>query len=598
MQTKAQRTQLNFTLTVPTNQAFNGPPATPFDTHHRTVLLPIPMLPAPTEPSINTYHCTLMEQFRQTLHQWQLPLFGPIHRMQPNPAILDVSLADETISVISDASVQKSKQSGFAWTIANGSRTLWRGVGVAPGMEDDLYSGRAEAFGLIASLTFLSHYVASYGPENFNTSKLDCFCDNLGVITNVTKLLTPDTTKPNDTTNDDWDVYTTISTLALQCSPLQPSFLHVKGHQDARPHRPLTIIEQHNVDCDHRAKSYTQTTKKRSMTYGNPAIPAAQPHLIIANKLICCNLTTMLQHTMAFPEYQQYLRQKLNWTTWTIQDVHWEMFSASLNAFGLEDQRCLILFVNGKLPLRASPAHPHHGATLCPSCQRETEDKRHFVRCMHPECTTLFRTLHQQLIKLTQQLNLHSCILTALWLGLVATRTDTPYPDVQADMLPTLRLSLQLQAQAGWEQLYYGRISSTWAKAIDQEHPKLRQTGEQVMVLIQKIIWQFVLDTWQLRNQHLHQNAMQINLPNYRQAAISLYEQRGQLSQVAQDALYRFPLETILDLPAPQLAQWVIRGHKYFNQQVRAAKHQAKLKTTDIRTFFSPNNTSDDLQPP
>jgi len=127
----------------------------------------------------------------------------------------------------------------------------------------------------------------------------------------------------------------------------------------------------------------------------------------------------------------------------------------------------------------------------------------------------LFRTLHQQLIKLTQQLSLHPCILTALWLGLVATRTDTPYPEVQADMLPTLRLLLQLQAQAGWEQLYCGHISSAWAKAINQEHPKLRKTGEQVMVMMQKIIWQFILDTWKIRNQHLHQNAMQLDLPNY-----------------------------------------------------------------------------------
>ena len=76
-----------------------------------------------------------------TLENWQLPLFGSIHQLQPNPAILEVSLAGETISVISDASVQKSKQSGFAWTIAHGPRPLWKGVGVAPGTEEDLYSG-------------------------------------------------------------------------------------------------------------------------------------------------------------------------------------------------------------------------------------------------------------------------------------------------------------------------------------------------------------------------------------------------------------------------------------------------------------------------
>jgi len=40
-----------------------------------------------------------------------------------------------------------------------------------------------------------------------------------------------------------------------------------------------------------------------------------------------------------------------------------------------------------------------------------------------------------------------------------------------------------------------------------------------------KEIWNYVLETWKLRNKHLHNNASQLNLPNYRQAAISLYEQ-------------------------------------------------------------------------
>jgi len=598
MPTKTQRTQIQFTLHVPTTLPFAGPPVTPHDAHQRIVALPIPALPKLHENSTQTHHRTLTEQFRTTLEHWQLPLFGSIHRLQPTPAILEVNMEGETLSVISDASVQKSKQSGFAWTIAHGPRPLWKGVGVAPGAEDDLYSGRAEAFGLLASLIFLRHYVDSYGPDQFTPSKLECFCDNIGVITNVETLLAPNKTKPNDTTNDDRDIYTAISMTALQCFPMQTSFLHVKGHQDARANRPLTITEQFNVDCDKRAKTYTQSTTKRSVSYGNPAIPAAQPHLIIANRIICRNLITTLQHTMAFPEYSKYLQQKLNCTERTLQDVHWTIFSASLTSFELEDQRRLILFTNGKLPLRTSPAHPHHGSQLCPSCQREPEDKQHFVRCTHPERTTAFRNLHQQLIQLTQHLQLHPTILTALWMGLETTRTAMPYPEVHNDILPSLRPPIQNQAKLGWEQLYHGRLSKTWARAIDIEHPKLRQTGEQVLIMIQKNIWKFILDTWKLRNQHLHHTAQQQDLPNYQQAATSLYEQRGKLPPAAQDALYRYPLETILDLPAPQLEQWVVRGYKYFNQQIRAAKHQAKLQTTDIRTFFLPQNKNDDLQPP
>ncbi len=108
---------------------------------------------------------------------------------------------------------------------------------------------------------------------------------------------------PNKTTNNGWDIYIALSTLALQCSLLQPSFLHIKGNQAKTPNQPLTFIKQYNIDCDHRAKSYTQTMMKRSTTYGNPAIPAAQPHLFIDNKFICQNLMMALNNTMAFPSY-------------------------------------------------------------------------------------------------------------------------------------------------------------------------------------------------------------------------------------------------------------------------------------------------------
>jgi len=119
------------------------------------------------------------------------------------------------------------------------------------------------------------------------------------------------------------------------------------------------------------------------------------------------------------------------------------------------------------------------------------------------------------------------------------------------------------------------------------------------MIAFQRIIWQYVPDTWTLRNQHLHHNATQLQLPDFQQAARTLYKQRNQLNPNAQAALYQQPLEQILELPAPHLEHWVIYGHKYFNKQKKAAKQQAWLHTADIRTFFwAPTPQGDDLQPP
>jgi len=119
------------------------------------------------------------------------------------------------------------------------------------------------------------------------------------------------------------------------------------------------------------------------------------------------------------------------------------------------------------------------------------------------------------------------------------------------------------------------------------------------MTQIQCIIWTYILELWKVRNTHLHQNAAQLDLPNYRQAVINLYEQRHLISATAQDALYQQPLEVILEQPPPRLQTYAQRGLKYFNQQLKAAKTQAHLNTPDIRSFFGQKTQHhNDLQPP
>jgi len=119
------------------------------------------------------------------------------------------------------------------------------------------------------------------------------------------------------------------------------------------------------------------------------------------------------------------------------------------------------------------------------------------------------------------------------------------------------------------------------------------------MTQLLRIIWTSTLDTWKVRNEHLHSNADQLNLPNYRQAIITLYDQCHQLPPDAQAALYRQPLETLLEQPPPRLQTWAQRGLRYFNQQIKAAKTQANLNTRDIRSYFGRKaQPTNDLQPP
>jgi len=141
---------------------------------------------------------------------------------------------------------------------------------------------------------------------------------------------------------------------------------------------------------------------------------------------------------------------------------------------------------------------------------------------------------------------------------------------------------VEKQTRLGWDQLYQGRTSRQWAQALNTLHPALPLNGTQIMTKIQTTIWTYILDVWKLRNTHLHNRAAQMDLPNYKKAVISLYDQRNQLPPNAQSALYWQPLETVLAFPASRLQTWTENGYAYFYQQLQAAKRQAALRTPDI----------------
>jgi len=593
-----RRNLIKFSPTIPTQLPFTGPPVTPLDPTTGYVRLPVlPVVENLPESTKLKAYGTLQQQFRSTLAMWQKPMFGTLRKLGPIYMLHNALSTQQPVNIVSDASVQKCGHSGFAWIIAQQDTTIWRGQGLAPGPADDMHSGRAEAFGLLAALMFLRHYVTCYDPLPVDTA-IKCFCDNLGVITNIISLQNGTIPRPNDTTNDDRDLYLALNSTISACYPLALQFLHVKGHQDEKANRPLTIEEILNIECDRLAKQYVQTSVTKSTALDNPEIEEAQLHLRIAGKTICRRFIPALREAAATPAYKQYLRNKLDWSVSDAGNVNWKALKYAIQSFPPNDQRRLVLFINDKLPLRASKAHPHPGSLLCPTCKRDNEDAWHFLECRHADRRREFTSLKQHLTQFATTNSLHPCLFTALWLGLLAIRNDTAYPDIQDELPPILQQAVQAQTRLGWDQLYQGRFSQCWAQAIDQLHPNLASSGRLVTTQMIQIIWNYVLATWKLRNQHLHQDGGNLSLPDYRQAILTMYDQRHQLPPAAQDAIFHRPIDQILDQTPAKLRTWIIRTNAYMKQQLRAAKARAKLNTHDIRSFFGPANESNDLQPP
>jgi len=199
-------------------------------------------------------------------------------------------------------------------------------------------------------LTLTYRYLAYYPILDCDMT-IKCFCDNSGISTNLTNLQQMTTLHPNDTMNNDMDLYMEINATARSCTCILFQYLHVKGHQDAKTNHQLTTTEQHNVDCDRHAKDHVQQQHPPSTLYGNPAFEVARPHLCIHGKIICHDFLPTLQQTVAIPEYWEYLKKCFHWMHLDVKNVHWKSLQMALVSFQWNDQWQLILFMHGKLPL-------------------------------------------------------------------------------------------------------------------------------------------------------------------------------------------------------------------------------------------------------
>jgi len=218
-----------------------------------------------------------------------------------------------------------------------------------------------------------------------------------------------------------------------------------------------------------------------------------------------------------------------------------------------------------------SKSHPHPRSKLCPSCQLDPEDLWHFLQCDHQDQWHLFEKLWTQLTAISVKHATQPSILTAFWLSMLAIQNNTPYPNVIHELPPEISLIVSHQEWLGWEQLYQGCLTKFWTLAIDTLHPDLAISGCQLMTQIIQMVWHYFLAMWALCNQHLHQDAGHLSIPDYQQAVHTLYNCGIQLPPAAHKALFQQWLKQILEQPPTVLWTWFEHGDWYMNWQLKVA---------------------------
>jgi len=93
------------------------------------------------------------------------------------------------IKIVSNTFFNAQERGAFHWIITTNQIELWHGSGTIPGTQCNNHSGRAEGVGLLAALTFLEKYIiAMQIIPPANSRPIDGYCDNLGVIQQISYL--------------------------------------------------------------------------------------------------------------------------------------------------------------------------------------------------------------------------------------------------------------------------------------------------------------------------------------------------------------------------------------------------------------------------
>jgi len=340
--------------------------------------------------------------------------------------------------------------------------------------------------------------------------------------------------------------FQSISQITAGFQPTDIRLHHVKGHQDTKNDRPLTLPEKLNIDCDARASKMDPARDHHNQLI-HPLTQAAYPHLKINEQIIIRRLQHTLRDASQTPDYYYYLRNKFNWTQEPDELIHWPTFQLALTRFNQTERRFISKFIHEWLPLQDR----YHVKSLsvdqiCPSCRGAPETAQHFLACPNLERQQVWKDLHHSLQKNSIRNNinstLHNLFEHGLYLGRQAATAYDPTTDDEV-----IRQLAHAQQQTGWNHMYYGRYSPKWIELCTAFHPTVNSTHYFAKNLT--LTWQAALATWMIRNKHLHPtNATEIDQTELQETVQQIFHDVEHDPQL-QEALNYTTSEQIMTKP-------------------------------------------------
>jgi hypothetical protein len=190
-------------------------------------------------------------------------------------------------------------------------------------------SYRAEGYGMIGGLLFLRHLRLYCGHlQLLPLHKM--YCDNLGLVTKVNKLLSFQLAPTQAVLHSEFYVLATIHDLLRDFS-LTPAISHVKGHQDNhKPYEDLSLPAQLNYDADVLATGELQNYPATCIHV--PLLPPAIVKLTIGGTTDTRKLGPTIRRQHGLGLLKAYMHERFRWTNNMVVSINFEAFSQAFRS--------------------------------------------------------------------------------------------------------------------------------------------------------------------------------------------------------------------------------------------------------------------------
>jgi hypothetical protein len=295
----------------------------------------------------NTRITTFAEHIK-TLDPWEAKMLNKTDN-QHHRRLAQAILSKEKIYIVSNGG-QAHGYGSLGWII-EGDQEYARGRGEAEGARELMQSFRAEAYGMLAAIQFLTQ-ACTWNDTWPTTNKIIAmYSDNMSLIQRISWHHTRIVVTPKKVSAADYDTEKAITSTIdyLEEKNIFIKVQHVKGHQDKkRKKTELPKEAQMNIEANKEA-TIALETHLHKQEY-NP-LPETRAILYKQKQPVTSKEAKTLRRAYLSQGLLQHMKQRENWKSESTADkICWTAHQRALQRMNPTDKTRLHKFIHSWLP--------------------------------------------------------------------------------------------------------------------------------------------------------------------------------------------------------------------------------------------------------